>query len=380
MSAKGKTRLLQKHLVCPSQPFVVQFSFSAPLCHTMSKRARRIAETNTAYEAVVVEEAKEAALAHKDEETLFVVDRSGSKAARKRVLEVILPQKEGRYMSASDKKVLQKIQAKTALVPAPAPAATALLMDVWADEPAQPSAPRRSTRQHKLSVPLPGQSYHPSPAAHQDVLAEALAVELARQEAEKEKEAPLLVRETRTMAALLVDEGEDTEGSEAEVPYPHPLLPALAQLICVTQGEEYKPRQKGKMSKAQRNRQRAHRISQGEMKRLRGEERLLQSIDKLDKVIKVLQGENDHQQAVRAAKEAIKATPVPVLVDVTAIPLSDELQGSLRTIRPKGVAVRDSVKSLVEAGDANAQQHVGRHKKAHPHKGKKIKWFPKYKC
>ena len=76
---------------------------------------------------------------------------------------------------------------------------------------------RRQTARPAVAVEVAhaGQSYRPDPAAHQDVIGEALAIEIRRNDAIEYRETPIsqgLSEETR---ALLVDSDDDEESSSS---------------------------------------------------------------------------------------------------------------------------------------------------------------------
>jgi hypothetical protein len=113
------------------------------------------------------------------------------------------------------------------------------------------------------------------------------------------------------------------------------------------------------------------------------EKRVLKELDALPKHIKAVE-ENEKRLETKKSytallkENAAKETPSMTYVEAEAVPLSDELGGSLRTIVPKGRAVVDQTNAMRDAGELTARDRRRRTREK-PHAGKKIKWVAKYK-
>eukprot|EP01039_Chlorochromonas_danica_P009020 gene9020-9955_t len=379
------------------------------------KRQRRIQETNALYEESVHAQAD--GLGRRDDADLFVVDREGSKRARRKIQDEVLPKKEGTYLSASDKAVLKKIQqqqhgkqispsSSSSVLPRHATGkVSSPLEDLWATESVPASAATSSTTaivsvqaggegsrrtkqavaagNRKLKKPLPGQSYHPSQAAHQDVLAEALANELRRQAQEKDNEKvdlKAILADSRAVTHLFLnDSHDDSDDDEQEEDGDKE-----EEHSDSNRKEKVRP---SKLTRAQRNRQQQLRSQAAHLVKKKREARLLASIDQVKQINRLIDQEEakrEQEHALRQLQASSSSSSTSggsgaAVLDVNQVPLSDELHGSLRLVKAKGVPLRDAVQSLISSGQANSQQRLGRLKRAHPHKGKKIKWVAKYK-
>ncbi len=114
----------------------------------------------------------------------------------------------------------------------------------------------------------------------------------------------------------------------------------------------------------------------------RKEKKLLAEISNVDKHLKTIVEE----ERIRESKKELKALqkqkkPDPAALtyaEAGAIPLSDELSGSVRTIKPKGLLVVDKVNEMRERGELTARTRKRRHFD-NPHGARKVVWVPKYK-
>ena len=143
---------------------------------TTRKRQRRQESTAEEYSLGVARAKELDAMEQVRDEELFVVDRGGSKTA-KRKIEVQEKQAAKGTASSTERKLVRKLVQKSAGTVAEEPKTTGVV-DIWGEEDARPS--RRAaggvleacaTRSKRLVV-RPGQSYNPDTADHQDLLAE----------------------------------------------------------------------------------------------------------------------------------------------------------------------------------------------------------------
>jgi hypothetical protein len=240
---------------------------------------------------------------------------------------------------------------------------------------------------------LTGLSYNPDMQTHTDIIAEAHALELRKQEillAQKPVTTSMLVdAQARTTTAkdqeFNGDSDEDSDvGSDEE-----------------TDAEKLPTRKaKRRLTQADKNRKKRRKQTLFEKTQTKTQTQILRGIDSIDSITQQLDAKEAYDTAMRAHKEADKdaaesAAPLTI-ADVASVPLSDELNGSMRQILPKGSRIvdqvpcdsvlrpiifltyRTQVSALIGSGAASAKAtHNKRHSK--PHAGENIKWFPKYK-
>lgn len=390
------------------------------------KLQKRIQATNEAFEAAVQENSVLETLNAVEDEALFTVDRAGSKSGRRKVEKQLqVKEKPTASISASEKAVLAKLQSKKRkaygedVVEATGKQnkrhqvtsngkIDMALTDLWGEAVvALPklvpvvdelsttivkakSAPKKrdEKKNTKVKVAVPGQSYHPTPKDHQNALAEALAIELKRQEAiEANKKDGLNFadpRNRREITQLLlgednVDDEDDSEDEDEE-----------GKLLVEGDEEGDAPRKirkmKEKLTKAERNKKRARKNAEHTTQKIKQESKLLKSIDQIETLVKQNKKQEAFKVQQRKLKEAkrqdqLRANSMMVGIsdyEVSAVPLSDELSGSLRTIIPKGVCIVDRTQSLLEKGEFSSRSRKVR-KVENPHGARKVKWIPKYK-
>jgi hypothetical protein len=134
---------------------------------TSKKRQRR---ENVAAEefGLLAEKVREQdALATAADESLFTLDRQGSKTARRKANQEALAVAKSGTISATERKLLRKIADRADKRASPAAAGS---IDLWAEETAVPGG-GRGVKAKQLVV-RGGQSYNPSAKDHQDLLAE----------------------------------------------------------------------------------------------------------------------------------------------------------------------------------------------------------------
>lgn len=210
-----------------------------------------------------------------------------------------------------------------------------------------------------VEVAHAGQSYRPDPEAHQDVIGEALAIEIRRNDAIEYKETPIsqgLSEETR---ALLVgsddesgsdedDDSDDGSGDEG--------------------GKVSLHKKKEKLTRAQRNKQRRVRAERNALEKRRAEKRMLASLSEHKKTAKQIAKEEaekaDRREELRRLKAERQIEPLgkgvmtklstidPIRAPALPVALTEELAeqggGTLRTVRPKGSLLTDRMESLVD--------------------------------
>jgi len=172
----------------------------------MSKKiVKRVKKTAQEFEESVAN----AAAAHADEgdadDVLFSLDRTGSKAAKRKVSQELLPKVQKNFISETEKKLVKRVmtQTKKQYAKYVTPIGSDEVRDLWGDVPisniATSAVERRSKR---TKVALPGQSYNPSSTDHQNTVSEAVALQLKRDEALATNSAKVVARK---LAALAMD-------------------------------------------------------------------------------------------------------------------------------------------------------------------------------
>lgn len=360
------------------------------------KLSKRIKETNKSFEESVIQNTSVKNLQQADDSALFTIDRLGSKAGRRRAQQEYLPKEEGTYISKTEKKLIEKIISTKGdssnqklpygneIVTIARDKIEAQLGDLW-DEPRTDISQKKrkiasdSLKAKKAKIALPGQSYNPSEQAHQDILAEALAVEIKRQERldalkALDQEIPTSVKDITQL--FLADgsnlpedlEFEDNDEDDDEVD---------------EDGNKIRRKTPKALTKAQKNKRRAQKQSDYKLNQEKIQEKIIKSIDRLDNIVKEVEQENRklevQQQIRKKMKEEKKIAPVLSEKEVNTIPLTDELHGSLRQIQPKGIATINRQQEMLSNGDLFSNQRRTRRKSEKPHGYRKIVWTPKYK-
>ena len=280
--------------------------------------------------------------------------------------------------------LLEKHDAKTleALAkPRKRKAATATF-DLWDEEPVskQPKAqkavagvapPRVVTKalpaprkqKHSMvavDVAQSGQSYHPDPQQHQDVIGEALALELRRKEAVEYRNAPISTGLSEETKAVMMGD-DDSSSSEDEG----------------DEQEQVVVKRKTKLTRAQRNRQKRIRAEEREVQERKLTKKRLNAIGEVKKLKKELEKQQLERKERKVQIAALKQEQYRVLgkgvlqhasqkdpIGAPALPvaLTDELRSSLRTLKPKGSLLTDRMESFRDRKMA-ASKHVGDRKR-----------------
>jgi len=350
----------------------------------MSRRDKRIAETSAEFE-----EARSRASAAQivneraDGGALFVVDRTGSKSARRRIHKEQEAVVANVPASKTEKALLKKKMAVKAKNVSPSSSSSAGLKDLWRDEGSTKANPRIK-RPKSASVPAakkvagPGFSYNPLPLAHQDVLAEALALEIKKREKEmRESRAVQMFKGESSVQSALSDgsdnddddedddDNEDDEGDGENV----------------SRGAK-----KGSMkkTKAQRNRERRRKDLEAEKSLELAGKNALKTIDQLPKIVKSIEKEEQKAAALRELRKVQRQSAVDVTAmsyhEAGEVPLSDELSGSLRRIIPKGSGLNNTVSKLKSTGALQFRDKFNRRKGDNTlRQQKRVVWVARHK-
>lgn len=136
----------------------------------MPKRQKRVEIVSKEYEDLISSTNENLLYSSKPNEELFIVDKVGSKTARKKI-----SKEEGstnntrKAYSATEQKLIKRLQEKISIV-SKEPKGDIAVNDIWADQPS--AEPKRYIKKTERKVPISGFSYNPSPDDHQDVIAE----------------------------------------------------------------------------------------------------------------------------------------------------------------------------------------------------------------
>lgn len=203
----------------------------------------------------------------------------------------------------------------------------------------------------QIELAQPGQSYRPDEEQHQDIIGEALGVELRRKEAEEYKAAPIGGgRMSKHTLSLLVnssdEESSDDEEDEENVTAP----------ISV--------KRKEKLTRAQRNKQKRAKAMKLELEEKKKAKKFLQTFSQAKQISKDIRKKEAERIArkeeIKALKEEKLSKPLginvidqiskldPINAPSLPVALTEELKdGSLRTIKPKGSLLTDRVESMI---------------------------------
>ncbi|TMW63312.1 hypothetical protein Poli38472_002253 [Pythium oligandrum] len=335
---------------------------------------QRVKEVGAEVEASIRQDAEEQKLQFVASDELFQIDTKGGRLTKKQKLQhkdpvvkshKFVAEKANKFEVEAVKK-LQRQQNETKVAKRTAKAASSAGM-LWGsdgtavddnkakqlDEYVAPAVVKKvaqlkrvASTKHKVKkveVPVPGQSYNPDFETHQDVLAAAVAQELERQAKMKEQLKPLaagLSEETKQY--INSDSDDDDENDDDDD----------------TDVAGLKKKQREKLTQSQRNKRARHKQMEMEHKAKRGEKALVKQINTashiLQKIIKdEKQSEKKQELKKVMAEQKLEEEP---LVKVsgkmmkierpTPVSLTDELTGSLRTLRPKGNPLLDRFDSL----------------------------------
>jgi len=228
-----------------------------------------------------------------------------------------------------------------------------------------------------------GQSYRPDKEKHQDAIGEALSIEVRRNEAIEEKKAPIgggcLSEET---LAIMIKDGESE--SESDDDDDEDLGPTGLKSVGVAVKRD------GKLTRAQRNRQKRVRSMNYEVeerKRTKALGRQINHMPTLSKQARKADMTNALRNAeIRTLKAEALAVPLgtnlwmnlsekdPTNVPSLPVALTEELdpkkgKGFLRTMKPKGSLLTDRMESMA----ARKMIHKRKPERRHVVEGKRRK-------
>ena len=342
------------------------------------KRARRINETNQEFEEAVAVLANQQIVASKSDAELFVIDREGSKNIRKKVVNKIIALKNDSIISATEKKLIKKIQANP-LPPKVSHKRKPDLHDLWNVNESQIEA-KTTVRPKRINIlPDPGQSYNPSFEDHQNLLEKALKLEIKRDEEKKyalepfSKPIPLVIRdkfEESDNESELSDEDNDMDENDNNHDSNHIIKSKL----------------KERMTRSQRNKQKLGRLKQTKVSKRIQEKNLSKSINNLHSIIKDI-NKNEKLNNIKKELQILQKNELEIKNNQTVftykesnqIPLTDELKGNLRLIKPKGLSSMIQQQNLLKNNLFIPKNRRKSRKYEHPHGAKRLVWIPKHK-
>ncbi len=212
----------------------------------------------------------------------------------------------------------------------------------------------------KIDLAQPGQSYRPDKEQHQDVIGEALSIELRRKEAEDYVETPIggggMSADT---LALLVGSSDEGSSDEEDDEYDADITSTIPPM-----------KRKEKLTRSQRNKQKRVKALQVSIEERKRVKKLLNSVQDAKKISKEIRKEEfervTKRKEINALKEEEKAKPLginiieklskldPINAPALPVALTEELKdGTLRTVKPKGNLLTDRLESMISRKMAN---------------------------
>lgn len=298
-------------------------------------------------------------LLHRKRQQQCVVE-AGDKKRKK----VILSEKDLRQVQ---KILSRKVDKKNK---APKQSKQEAVYDLWQNNPAPEEDDSEKKAKKKQQQPMvaidiahSGQSYRPDQEMHQNIVGEALAIELRRNEAELYNKTPIGSMSEETLAVLVGDDEDDDDDDGDNT-------------------DEYKdsttiqPKKvKEKLTRAQRNKRRRAKEMQVKHESQKRTKKLLNSVNNLPTIAKELVKEELVQQSrkeeLNRLKEEAKSKPLgknlheklverdPIKAPSLPVVLQSDLKeggGSLRAVKPKGDLLSERLHSLVERNLANSKR------------------------
>lgn len=353
------------------------------------RREKRARETAEELDQALARDAAAAVVASRADDALFVVDRTGSKSARRRIVKEQAVVASNKPVSKTERILLKKLEenggtlrkGKTAEIPSQ-------LQDLWADGDSDGGAGssvagRRRAKKPTATIPAskrvagPGFSYNPTPEAHQEILAEALALEIKKKErdlreARAAKSQKGLQEPSALVQSVLVESGDEDDDEDEE-----------DDAAKNAEGKTGRKKKLEKKTQAQRNKERRRKDAEQKLTSEQRQKQLLKSISQLPVLLKQAEAEERKAKALlelRKIQASSSADDSALSYDESgSVPLSDELSGSLRRIIPKGSTITNAVTKLKTTGAIQFRDKLKRKKGDTLNKTKKVKWVAKYK-
>jgi len=347
------------------------------------KIQKRIKQVSQDLEDALLNNAIQLTTQNKSDDSLFMIDRKGSKSIRKRVVQEVLPKSQGVYISATEKRLIQKVLTSKPKQPYARFYSTSenkALKDLWdadviehndSDDVNYPTTKRR-----RLKVAVPGQSYNPSIEDHQNALAEAVALQLKKEDSTIEPKSTSLVPFHKSI--ISIDASTAHGGADHDDSDDDSMDSTNNSSTAITERKKLQT----KYTRAQRNRIKARSIAKASKSIELLNSNILQSIDNLPSILKEI---NQKEQYLELRKTIIPEPEIDSNTlnlgyeDVGTVPLSDEIGGGLREVIPKGTSLVDRAVTMRRTGDLNVQNKRARRAYEKPHAAKRVVWVAKYK-
>lgn len=347
------------------------------------KIQKRIKQVSQDLEDALLNNAIQLTTQNKSDDSLFMIDRKGSKSIRKRVVQEVLPKSQGVYISATEKRLIQKVLTSKPKQPYARFYSTSenkALKDLWdadviehndSDDVNYPTTKRR-----RLKVAVPGQSYNPSIEDHQNALAEAVALQLKKEDSTVEPKSTSLVPFHKSI--ISIDASTAHGGADHDDSDDDSMDSTNNSSTAITERKKLQT----KYTRAQRNRIKARSIAKASKSIELLDSNILQSIDNLPSILKEI---NKKEEYLELRKTIIPEPEIDSNIlslgyeDVGTVPLSDEIGGGLREVIPKGTSLVDRAVTMRRTGDLNVQNKRARRAYEKPHAAKRVVWVAKYK-
>lgn len=354
------------------------------------KRQKRIAEVTELIQNDIIAKNEINSVAAKGNDDLFVLDTTGSKSAKKRVLksqdDAIKPNSR---VSKTEQRLVQKVLSKKEISVSRGAKSTSIAQnstqlvksnveDLWGDTISSSLVNKRnkklpvdkSIRSVRTKAPIAGQSYNPSVKGHQEALTLASTLEQEkRKKDEREKGAMDTTVSEFTKSLIKADSDSESDSDDESED-------GTVELKLI------RDKQKEKMTKAQRNKQRRHKETLHQHVVEKASKRLLADLDSLPSVLKSIRREEAKTKAKSKKKSNIVVEePVLTYLGAGTIPLSDELHGSIRQLMPKkNCLLAEEIEKLQANKEITVQgRRRRRGGEKNPYGPKKVKWIPKHK-
>ena len=346
-----------------------------------SRIQKRIRDSSHEHDLIISDSNEIQSLKLRSDEELFVIDKIGSKSKRRKINSEEFGQTNSKPLIVSkvERILIKKTLNNRKQIFTPddtSQPSNGAISDIWEndDEIGNGSKGKISkNKKEKIQIDLlvhPGQSYNPSILDHQDILAEAVALEIKKKEADLKNISIETVTINRDIETYSVndEEASDDDNSTTKI----------------------RRSKKEKLTRAQRNKIRGKKEKNFKLQKEEVEKSILHSIDVLPQILTTIDqkdGKIEQQRKMRQVQKKLKEQKEKTAVYMTyqeaaSVPLTDELTGSVRTLRPKGMILRDTahkMKTLGIVGESLSDKRMRKRKGDKPHSERNIKWHAKYK-
>ncbi len=377
----------------------------------MPRKRQRLQTIGNELDETIHNQIQEDILISKSDEDLFTIDNSGSKTAKAKVVNEA---KQKQKLSRGEQKHISKALSKKSLKVEELLKAslTPKVYDIWNESPVESSqlpptiteAPRASLRnlnnkkRSLVSMIKPGMSYNPAQSHHQAVLAEAVSIEQKK----IEKDETSKIRHSDSLAIVSssinnknriltvgdefynanqsnIDDADDSEDDEDSDEDDDEDITSMGE-----DGEKKLSKLKSKLTTAERNKKRDLKDRLFKEAKEKRNTDVLKSLSLLPTIVKTirkdaniksqLKAQKDKEMALKKRQQELLALTTMSYEEAGQVPLSDELNGSLRQLVPKGNRVKDMLSWKVKSGEAMAKDRRKRRAYEKPHGRSNVKW------